>query len=242
MEKATRGQIGCVGVLVLFMLFNLINDAVSSRQHARMVAVRDSVQRVADSLSVLKVVGMEDGSARVDWVKVDALIHRRGFTLPHMRGHRAAIQALLDSTERLLRPGRQGWGDFSSASTILSQLPSPLTPAQQQRRVRLQDRIGAQSRRMAKAAQREAEQEMIEQRREFARSSEIVLLDQGMDFRVRTRGATATTIRYEWILASRVLAHQWSTDPALFPKLRQLGFRRIEIADGYGKSWYWTLD
>jgi hypothetical protein len=62
-----------------------------------------------------------------------------------------------------------------------------------------------------------------------------------MDVEVTIAARAATTIRMKWVLASRVTAHQFSKNGEFFQNLRNLGFRRLELTDGYDFNWYWDL-
>jgi hypothetical protein len=83
---------------------------------------------------------------------------------------------------------------------------------------------------------------MIEQRRQLARQLETSYLDQGINATVTTQGREAKTLHIEWILVSKVAAHQLSKNTELFAQLRNAGFARVELSDGYDDEWYWKLD
>lgn len=76
----------------------------------------------------------------------------------------------------------------------------------------------------------------------YAKDLENRLLDQGMNATAIATGKDNTTLHIKWILAGRVLAHQMSKESSIFANAREMGFRRIEITDGYDESWYWKLD
>lgn len=54
--------------------------------------------------------------------------------------------------------------------------------------------------------------------------------------------SAATTLRLKWILVSRVVAHQFSQNREIWQTMETLGFKRLEITDGYDEQWYWTID
>lgn len=78
-------------------------------------------------------------------------------------------------------------------------------------------------------------------RREYAEELEDRLLDQGIDAHVRVRGSNATRLEMEYILFSRVWAHQFTKNGEIFRTLRGLGFKRFDIMDGYDYHVYWDL-
>jgi hypothetical protein len=75
----------------------------------------------------------------------------------------------------------------------------------------------------------------------LAKAFENNLLNLGYDVDVNAVGKDHTTLRIKWLFVSKVLAHQLSQKPDFFEEPRKLGFKRIEITDGYDETWYWTL-
>jgi hypothetical protein len=252
---------GAVWSLILFAVPYSLWRVGVGEEHARVVeeARRDSTERAADSLSVVNLVARGRLATKADWMVTDDLIHRRGFQIPHTAGHEMAMQAVLDSVARLLRPNSDGWGAVDPAKTTLAGLRDPLSAPQVRQHKQLEQTILIQNKRIEAAARREAARElerqrreqaklereaardMVTQRREYARNLESTYLDKGINARVTTRGSSATTLRIEWVLVSRVVAHQLAQDPILFESLRSLGFKRLEITDGYSETYSWKL-
>ena len=79
-----------------------------------------------------------------------------------------------------------------------------------------------------------------ENRLAYAETLEDDFLDEGLDIYVSVHGAENTTLRLKWVLASRVTAHQLQTQDNFYT-WRSLGFRRVELRDGYNYSVYWDL-
>ncbi len=79
------------------------------------------------------------------------------------------------------------------------------------------------------------------QRVGFAARLENSMLDGGMDVKVRAGGLNHTTLFVQWILADRVLVHEWQKSLD-FDALRSLGFKRMELTDGYDHTWTWKLN
>jgi hypothetical protein len=86
-----------------------------------------------------------------------------------------------------------------------------------------------------------AEQQGERRRHDYARELERRMLGQGSDVYVSLTGRNGTTMRMRWILVSRPLAYQIGEDGTILQRLRELGFRRFEITDGYDQTWYWNL-
>jgi hypothetical protein len=75
----------------------------------------------------------------------------------------------------------------------------------------------------------------------MAKTIENKMLDQGYNVDVKAIGDDHTTLHIEWILVSKVLAHQMSKQGDFFEEARKAGFKKVEISDGYDESWYWNL-
>lgn len=161
----------------------------------------------------------------------------------------ARADVVLDSASSLLTRRAHTAEAVNEASVLLSRAAALVSPEQDSRlrRLRLLERtaragVARQSERAAAELRRLNESAKAESRRQFASALERNYLSQGMDVTVRTSGQNATTLRVTWILVSRPMAYQLSDSPELFSNLRNQGFRRFEISDGYDHSWYWKLD
>lgn len=102
-------------------------------------------------------------------------------------------------------------------------------------------RAAARAEEERRRAQSEAKL-MRDLRVRMASSMEEKMLDGGLNVNVRAIGKDQTTLRIEWILVSKVVAHQMSKQGDLFSNARQAGFKRVEITDGYNETWSWTLN
>lgn len=89
-------------------------------------------------------------------------------------------------------------------------------------------------------AEIEAEKEAM--RRAFVRILEERYLDEGYDIRVYVRGERATTLVLEYVLFNRVWAHQLEKEADFWREMRKLGFKRVEMRDGYYFSTAWVLN
>ncbi|HVP43271.1 MAG TPA: zinc ribbon domain-containing protein [Terriglobales bacterium] len=99
-----------------------------------------------------------------------------------------------------------------------------------------QSKIKAAEAERAKAATDEAA------RIAFAKIVENQMLDEGWNMDVTAIGAKHTTLRMKWALVSKVMAHQMSQKSDIFDTARQLGFKRLELTDGFDETWTWNLD
>ena len=73
-------------------------------------------------------------------------------------------------------------------------------------------------------------------RRAFGSVYERTLLRNGFNVTVRVTGANATLLHIDWPLCSKSALFQ-ITDGDDGEKLRDLGFKRVECADGYEGTW-----
>ena len=75
----------------------------------------------------------------------------------------------------------------------------------------------------------------------MAKKLENTMLDQGINVDVRAIGKDHTVLHIKWVLVSKVVAHQLSKQPDFFSNAKAIGFRRVEITDGFDETWWWTL-
>lgn len=107
------------------------------------------------------------------------------------------------------------------------------------------DRIEARADRERRIKERKEkerrEAELLAKRKAFAKQYEYNLLDEGIEATVTVHGSNATTLKLEWILASKVIAHEYSKDQEFFQMLREMEFKKFILTDGYDFTWYWNL-
>lgn len=230
--SSSRVNAGCLITVGVLIVLGIVVAQVEEYQEKRAA----SAKRSADSLAA--AFWTAGNAATISPSELDARIHRQGMIVAHEPLHLTVASARLDSAERLINAR----GSLPVIRTLLAPpaggLPAPL----QRRRAQLERSVApriAEADRRAAASLRAAR---VTLRREFAKQYESRLLDQGIDATVTTPGREATTLRLRWILVSRVLAHQMGKDPELFASLRRLGFKRLEISDGYDEEWYWNMN
>ena len=111
-----------------------------------------------------------------------------------------------------------------AATLPLSPLPKPKTQAQL----------------LKEAADNESLDETT--RVAAAKVMENSLLDKGLDVDVNATGIHHKTLRLKWILVSKVTAYQFARDGGeTFANLKDAGFTKLVITDGYDESWSWNL-
>jgi hypothetical protein len=155
--------------------------------------------------------------------------------------HRRLVSLRLDSADAYLKPGPDGVGATTPAKQHLDAVRPPLSDAQQARLTKLRSEWISQDRRTTALSKKLAAKYMVQQRKQFAAKLENDYLDQGLDITVSATGSQSTVLRLKWILVSRVMAHQFSKNAELFANLRDAGFSRLVITDGYDETWYWDI-
>jgi hypothetical protein len=155
--------------------------------------------------------------------------------------HRRAVSLRLDSAERLLSLRSVTAARIVDVERQLGSIADPLTTGQSARYQKIQDEVTARRRRKEDATEATKLAGTAAERRMFARNLEYRLLDRGMNVTVTTQGSNATTLRLEYILVSKVLVHQLEKDGSLLEEIRQQGFRRFVLTDGYDETWTWNF-
>lgn len=118
-------------------------------------------------------------------------------------------------------------GDEEKANAYLQQLP-PGSP----------ERKAAQS--LDKDKKNGIDREAIRKRKDFAVKYEEILLARGLDAYVKTKGEKHDILEMKWVLVNRPLAHNMARDQDMIKTLTALGFKTLELEDGYDKGW--TID
>jgi hypothetical protein len=78
-------------------------------------------------------------------------------------------------------------------------------------------------------------------RDQMAKDIENTMLDQSYNVDVNAIGTDHTVLHLKWVLVSKAMAHQLSERSDFFENARAIGFKRIEITDGYDQTWRWNL-
>ncbi len=80
----------------------------------------------------------------------------------------------------------------------------------------------------------------IQARKTFAKSYENNLLNQGIDAHVTTHGKDHTVLKVRFIGVSRPLAYKISNNADLLDQFRKIGFKKLNLTNGYDENW--TID
>jgi hypothetical protein len=188
-------------------------------------------QRRADSVKATELAARVSTLTLAESLALDDLSQR--FSTGSEALHRRVVSVRLDSAAQMLRVANSE-PEILAGRAMLSAVIDPHTSVQKKRSA---DLWALSNRKLERL--RNEEQETA--RRVYARQFEIRMLDQGMDATVTVRGEHGTTLHMKWILVGRVLAHQMSQEPELFEKMREMGFKRFIITDGYDETWSWEL-
>ena len=239
-RKISTGA-GCLLVVIVFALIGKCSEMFDEREKQQTAqtqsearAAQAVTQRAKDSAWALSVAPQQAGMPLADAIRFDSVFRRVKLPVDGSVAHGRVMAAALDSAAFYLRPAKNRGPAPGQAEPYLARLWEPLTPAQKQRRDQLQAAVTRENARIHAEAQRLL-------RRQFAKEYESHLLDNNMNADVTVGGADATTLTVKWALVSKVLAHKLSQDPALFEKLRGMGFKKFVITDGYDDTWYWDL-
>lgn len=81
----------------------------------------------------------------------------------------------------------------------------------------------------------------IENRKKFARATEENFLKNGASATVTTKGSDATTLHIEYVLVSKAFAYQLQHNEDFMAGCRKLGYKKIELVDGFREGWVITL-
>lgn len=236
-KAATQIGLGVVALLA-FAYMKISSDRARkdsgtgpSPHTMRLRAAADEA-RVRDSVEV--AAQLRRPISEVDPLKVDRMIHGLTFVQPHDAIHVLAVERALDSAAYLTRTPSERIGNGPVAANLLSAMRDPLDARQVARRNRMQAVIAADRAKIAAAAG-------IVSRKAFTSGYEQRLLDAGLDVTVTTRGKDATTLHLKYILVGRVFVNELGKQTDLFMKVRELGFTKFQVSDGYDLSWSWDF-
>lgn len=237
MSGGARNALGCVGVIFVGGLIGMCagdEEAMAPAAPATVAATPEqaAAARTRDSTEAVRRLTAPMAS-RADTVAVDVLAHLHGLDIPHDTLHGRAISIAIDSARSLIRTRGASAGP-DRAIALLDRADSPFSAVQSRRIREVRAEAQAEARRIDAAVRLAA-------RRAFGEQYEQTLLGQGIDAQVSVRGQQATTLRLDWVLANRPLVYQFGQDGEKLEFLRSMGFRRLEITDGYDRSWVFDL-
>jgi type II secretory pathway pseudopilin PulG len=77
----------------------------------------------------------------------------------------------------------------------------------------------------------------LQARKAFAQATEERFLSQGMSATVTAQGPSSTTLHIKFVLVSKAFAYQVQHADDFISACRRLGFKKIEMYDGYSEGW-----
>jgi hypothetical protein len=215
-RKTSCSTLGCLGLLlgvVLLVIIGKIGENVAPSRVSQAAAPSSSNSDL-DTILYAQNAGVNVRSAP----KEDAPIIRR-----------------LALAERVVGVGREGeWIRLGGAegqwvhSSVLG--PNrPETPEEKKQRLAAEKQKVASERLAAKLT-----------REIYAKTAREEFLDKGLDIKVRVSGSQSDRLVYEFVLFNDVWSHRFRKD-GLIGQAAKLGFKRIEMTDGYNWNVYWDL-
>ncbi|HUR92533.1 MAG TPA: hypothetical protein VMY38_07655 [Gemmatimonadaceae bacterium] len=241
---------GLFGVILLGKLVGALSNSGDEPDPEKLLRTDPVAARVLGSTATITYLRKGAVADVAGLLATERSIHEKGIglgqdslvILAHNVTHNAAAEIRLDSAAHWLKRTAQRGPAPTPARNHLAAAFDPLSPSQTRRKQALAAQADRESRRIEAEAAVVARRLLADNRRQYAQRLESEYLDQGLDITVTTKGAAATTLRLKWILVSRVTAHQLSKSGPLWANLRSMGFKRLEITDGYDDSWSWTID
>lgn len=146
------------------------------------------------------------------------------------QGERTPSQEHLRSFQIALRTG-----DFATANMHFNQMPKD--SPEYKKASEIYAKTTEERAKAKKESDKIVAATMIVQRQNFADAYERQLLDQGMDVYVSALGKSRQTLKVKWILVSRPLVYKMINDPNFVSKLREMGFKKLVMTDGYDDTW-----
>lgn len=234
-----------LGLVVIGILMGCDSKAERERQAA--------AQRLADSVFVWTIAENPDTVSRSTADSTIAIFKKRGWDIPD-NFRKCWIDLRLAWVDTLFHNAKTQT-ECENANQALNEVLDyePLSQSQRSKFEGLKNRlnyktkvlIAKEKEKLAKEEKLAAEKERlakIEARKEFADKLEYIYLDKGMDVTVTVSGSDATTLKIKWILISRVTAHEFGQDTELLQLLRECGFKKLILTDGYNATWRLDLE
>jgi Bacterial SH3 domain len=132
--------------------------------------------------------------------------------------------------EKVISTGREGsWFKLSSNGEEVWVHGTMLAPTRPESPKAKRSRLAAE--RKEEAANRKRYAELLRER----------FLDTGLDIKVRTSGTAAERLTFEYVLFTDVWSHRFQKE-GILDQARVMGFKRVDMKDGYKYHIYWTFD
>lgn len=245
-EPAPTGSNGAIwwwiGVPVALVIFaGILSSGADSTASTSAAATSRSAldaARARDSVAVQRLLTGASELPVEQLFTLEERLHHNAFPFDHDSAHSRFIRLALDSVSTLVRKGPD---QAVAARTLLRRVEVAPGSAAEKRKTTLDQQVARHERTLEQRAARALAAAKLDLRKSYARDLERRFLDDGMNIRVVTRGNDHTTLRITYVLVDRVWAHQMSKNGEMFSTLRQMGFKRLELRDGYDESYYWDL-
>jgi hypothetical protein len=104
------------------------------------------------------------------------------------------------------------------------------------------DKRGAEGDELGRKAVEKARTDNVGGRKSFASTYEKDLLRKGLSATVSTEGDKSSTLKVSYPLMSKALAFNLNENSKFTDQLRELGFRKLIMTDGYNESWSASLN
>lgn len=104
------------------------------------------------------------------------------------------------------------------------------------------DKRTAEGEEIARKAVEKARADNVSGRRSFAGSYEREMLRKGMSVTITTEGEKSSVLKVKFVLMSKALAFNMKENDKFTDQLRELGFRKLIMTDGYNASWSVNLN
>ncbi len=88
---------------------------------------------------------------------------------------------------------------------------------------------------------RENDLVLMQARKDFAKTYEKELLQQGMDAYVTTQGQDHSVLQIRYILMNKSFVHDLSNNAEFTDTLRRMEFKKLKLTNGYDESWTVSL-
>ncbi len=133
--------------------------------------------------------------------------------------------------------------ECANANSALNEIRDyrPLSQSQRSKFDGLKNRLSYKTRVFQAKADKEERLAKIKARKEYADRLESVYLDNGKNTTITALGSNATTLKIKWVLMSRVTANEYGKSTEFLQLLRELGFKKLILTDGYNATWYLDL-
>ena len=230
--SAKQGCLGCLGLIVLMVIMtSLINTCGSGSTPSSSVMSHSRVNPSVNPDSVWAAGNASQlGSlSRRDSMRYDHITRTTGLTPAEPKFHeRVVAMRIADARDASKRPESRG-----DALTFLSLADTPFTSTQSAAIKSLRTSISA-------SIDRDTRKAGIPLRRAYAATLRNKFLDDALDIKVSALGDDATTLKLEFVLFNDVWSHKLVTGE-FQQLLRQMGFKRLRMTDGYDWGYYWDL-